>query len=60
MAPWSDSHGVALNCLLLSTALLEACALQRRDLAQHYAQTFRYGAGDDPRSDGRTDGRDAT
>lgn len=41
MAPGTDSHGVALDCLLLSTALLGACALQRRDLMQHYTQMFR-------------------
>lgn len=41
MAPWSDSYGVALNALLLSTALLGVCERQRRDLKQHYTQLFR-------------------
>lgn len=34
---------MALNCLLLGTALLGFCALQRRDLVQHYTRLFREG-----------------
>lgn len=57
MVPGSDSHGVALNCLLLSTALLGMCQLQRRDLKQHYAQMFRYGIVPPARTAGRAASR---